>query len=71
MIEENVLDAVIVLPSKLYHSTGIPATILAFKKNRSNTNVHFIDASDQFIAGRSQNTLSDEHVNSIVDTYYM
>ena len=34
LIEENLLDAVIGLPEKLYYGTGIPAAILIFKKNK-------------------------------------
>ena len=34
LIEENLLDAVIGLPEKLFYGTGIPAAILIFKKNK-------------------------------------
>ena len=29
----------------------------------------FIDASKEFVPGKNQNTLSDNHINKIVDTY--
>src|SRR5690606_25076279 len=35
LIEENLLDAVIGLPEKLFYGTGIPAAILIFRKDRS------------------------------------
>ena len=34
-IEENLLDAVIGLPSNLFYGTGIPTAILIFKRNRN------------------------------------
>ena len=37
LIEENLLDAVIGLPEKLFYGTGIPAAILLFRKRRDPT----------------------------------
>jgi type I restriction enzyme M protein len=69
LIEENLLDAVIGLPEKLFYGTGIPAAILVFKKAKSSKDVLFIDASSEFKAGKNQNQLSDENIQKIVDTY--
>ncbi|MGW7953826.1 type I restriction-modification system subunit M [Staphylococcus saprophyticus] len=68
--EKNYLDAVIGLPSNLFFGTGIPTSILVFKKCReSDDNVLFIDASQSFEKGKNQNHLKDEDVNKIVETY--
>lgn len=69
LIEENLLDAVIGLPEKLFYGTGIPATILIFKKSKSDENVLFIDASSECKAGKNQNLLTDENIEKIVKTY--
>lgn len=69
LIEENLLDAVIGLPEKLFYGTGIPAAILIFKKAKSSEDVLFIDASREFKSGKNQNQLSDENIHKIVDTY--
>ena len=69
LIEENLLDAVIGLPEKLFYGTGIPAAILIFKKAKNSENVLFIDASREFKSGKNQNQLSDENIHKIVDTY--
>ncbi|MBD3654278.1 class I SAM-dependent DNA methyltransferase, partial [Kangiella sp.] len=37
LIDENLLDAVIGLPEKLFYGTGIPAAILVFRKDRKNS----------------------------------
>ncbi|MGL5335440.1 MAG: type I restriction-modification system subunit M, partial [Enterovibrio sp.] len=69
LIEENLLDAVIGLPEKLFYGTGIPAAILIFKKKKVDDNVLFIDASREFKSGKNQNQLSEEHIAKIVATY--
>lgn len=69
LIDENLLDAVIGLPEKLFYGTGIPAAILIFKKNKDDKKVLFIDASREFKSGKNQNLLTDENIKKIVDTY--
>lgn len=69
LIEENLLDAVIGLPEKLFYGTGIPAAILIFKKNRSDDKVLFIDASRDYKDGKNQNFLTEENLKRVVDTY--
>ena len=39
------------------------------KKNKTNRNVLFIDASKGFEKGKRQNSLRDEDINKIIDTY--
>ena len=68
-IDENLLDAVIGLPEKLFYGTGIPAAILIFKKQKVDDKVLFIDASREFKAGKNQNQLSEENIEKIVKTY--
>ncbi|GKV78041.1 type I restriction-modification system subunit M [Pectobacterium carotovorum subsp. carotovorum] len=69
LIEENLLDAVISLPEKLFFGTGIPAAILIFKKQKVDDKVLFIDASREFKSGKNQNHLSAENIAKIVKTY--
>ena len=75
-IEENILDAVIGLPANLFLNVGIPVAFLIFDKSRekggANENrkdVLFIDASKEFVPGKKQNSLSENHIKKIVDTY--
>ena len=69
LINENLLDAVIGLPEKLFYGTGIPAAILIFKKQNSDDSVLFIDASREFKSGKNQNNLTEENIAKIVETY--
>ena len=76
LIEENILDAVIGLPSGLFQTTGIPVAILIFDRSRevggrneARKDVLFIDASREFVTDKKQNTLSDANIDKIVNTY--
>ncbi len=78
LIEDNLLDAVIGLPGNLFPTTNIPVAILIFDRSREKGGVNearkdvlFIDASAKgnFQSGKNQNTLLDEHLNKIVETY--
>ena len=69
LIEENLLDAVIGLPSNLFFGVGIPVAVLIFKKGRKKKDVLFVDASREFEKGTPQNKLRDEHIKKIIDTY--
>ncbi|PWD98243.1 type I restriction-modification system subunit M [Marinilabilia rubra] len=70
--ELNYLDAVIGLPANIFYGTSIPTCILVLKKCRKvDDNIVFIDASGEghYIKSGNQNTLRDEDVEMIVDTY--
>ena len=69
LINENLLDAVIGLPEKLFYGTGIPAAILIFKKQKSDDSILFIDASREFKSGKNQNNLSEDNIAKIIETY--
>ncbi|ATM76077.1 type I restriction-modification system subunit M [Serratia bockelmannii] len=69
LIEENLLDAVIGLPEKLFFGTGIPAAILIFKNQKVDDKVLFIDASREFKPGKNQNQLTDDNIRDIVKAY--
>ena len=68
-IEENLLDAVIGLPTNLFYGTGIPACILVFKRGRKTRDVLFIDASRDYEDAKNQNRLREQDLARIVKTY--
>lgn len=65
LVEENLLEAVIGLPEKLFFGTGIPAAVLVFRKKKADQNVLFIDASRDYIEGTNQNRLGEEQIERI------
>lgn len=75
MIEENLLDAVVGLPGNLFPTTSIPVAILIFDRsrekggaNQNRKDVIFVDAGRDYLPGKNQNALSDDHIKKIVET---
>lgn len=69
LIEENILEAVIGLPEKLFFGTGIPAAIIVFNKGKKTKDVLFIDASREYQQGTRQNKLRDQDIEKVVKSY--
>lgn len=69
LLKDNHIDTVIGLPSNLFYSTGIPVCILVLKKCKKQDDVLFINASEDFNKEKRQNTLAEEHIENIVETY--
>ena len=69
LLNDGHIDTVIGLPANLFYSTGIPVCILVLKKCKKSDDVLFINASERFEKGKRQNSLSDEHIEEIIDTY--
>jgi len=76
LLKENIIDAVIGLPANLFQTTGIPVAILIIDRSReqgganeSKKDIFFIEASKEFKPGKAQNTLSDENIDKIYNTY--
>ncbi len=68
--ERNYLDTVIGLPANLFFGTSIPSCILVFKKCRTDPrHILFIDASREFVQGKTQNELNADHIDNILTTY--
>jgi type I restriction enzyme M protein len=68
-IEENLLEAVIGLPTNLFFGTGIPAAVLIFHKGRKTTDVLFIDASREYADDKKQNRLRPQDIGKIAATF--
>ncbi|WP_299016893.1 type I restriction-modification system subunit M [uncultured Polaribacter sp.] len=72
--DKNQLDAVIGLPANIFYGTSIPTCILVLKKDRNShiersRNILFIDASNHFEKVKTQNVLTDAHLQDIIQTY--
>ncbi|SDF11369.1 type I restriction enzyme M protein [Pricia antarctica] len=66
----NYLDTVIGLPANIFYGTSIPTCILVLSKCRVNDDdILFIDASQSFDKDGNKNLLTDEHVDTIIQTY--
>lgn len=67
MIDNNFVDTIIQLPSDLFFGTSIATCILVLKKNKSDNNILFVDASNEYVRNTNKNKLSDENINNIIN----
>ena len=67
MIDNNFVDTVIQLPPDLFFGTSIATCILVLKKNKSDNNILFVDASKECVRNTNKNKLSDNNINNVVN----
>lgn len=65
----NVVDAIIGLPSNMFHGTGIPVCIIFLKKKRNGNsgNILFVDAAKYYEKEGKNNVLRPSDIKRIVD----
>ncbi|MBK8262670.1 MAG: SAM-dependent DNA methyltransferase [Nannocystis sp.] len=71
MLEEDLVEAVIGLPSNLFYGTGIPAAVLLLRRGKPTERqgkVLFVEASREYREGSAQNFLRPEDVKKVVAT---
>jgi type I restriction enzyme M protein len=72
ILEDDLLEAVIGLPSGLFYGTGIPACMLIINKNKSSDRkgkVLFINGELEFQEGKNQSKLREQDITKIVATF--
>ncbi|WP_135605530.1 type I restriction-modification system subunit M [Methanococcoides sp. NM1] len=73
MLKDDVIEAIIGLPSGLFYGTGIPTCVLVVNKNKSDdlkNKVLFINADAEFAEGKNQNRLRPEDIEKISTAYH-
>jgi type I restriction enzyme M protein len=72
MLEDDLLEAVIGLPSSLFYGTGIPAALLIINKDKPierKGKVLFINGELEYKEGKNQNKLRDEDIQHVLNVY--
>lgn len=69
LIDNNFVDCVIQLPTNLFFGASIATCILIIKKAKKDTNVLFIDASNEFEKVTNNNRLNSNNIKRILDAY--
>lgn len=75
IVNVDLIEAVILLPEKLFYNTGAPGAIIVLNKNKPKTRkgkILFINASNEYEQHpnvRKLNCLRDEHIEKIVKAY--
>ncbi|AZQ85321.1 type I restriction-modification system subunit M [Colwellia sp. Arc7-635] len=72
LLEDDLLEAVVGLPSGLFYGTGIPACLLIINKNKATARknkVLFINSELEFEEGKNQNKLRKQDIEKILTTF--
>jgi type I restriction enzyme M protein len=72
ILEDDLLEAVVGLPSGLFYGTGIPACLLIINKNKTaarKNKVLFINSELEFEEGKNQNKLRPQDLEKILTTF--
>ena len=72
LVEQDLLEAVIGLPSNLFYGTGIPASILIFNRHKTEDRkgkVLIVSAEEEYQEGKNQNILREEDVAKIISKF--
>ena len=69
LVDNNYVETVISLAPNLFFGTTIAVTILVLSKNKTETTTQFIDASALFKKETNNNTLTEAHIEQIMQTF--
>lgn len=69
LVDNNYVDCVIQLPANLFFGTPIATCIMVLKKGKKDSNVLFIDATEECIKVTNNNKLTEENIDSIVEWF--
>lgn len=69
LIDNNFIDSVIQLPSDLFFGSTISTVIMILRKNKTDSRIHFVDASKEFVRVDIKNKLDPKtNIEKIIDT---
>ena len=69
LVDNNYVETIISLASNLFYGTSIAVTILVLAKNKQDTNIQFIDASNLFKKETNNNILTESHISEIMQVF--
>lgn len=69
LVDNNYVDCIIQLPSNLFFGTTISTCVMVMKKNKTDNNIMFIDASNECVKMANNNRLTVDNINRIVEEY--
>ncbi|MEO0247706.1 MAG: type I restriction-modification system subunit M [candidate division WOR-3 bacterium] len=73
IVKDDLIEAIIGLPPKLFYNVAIPACIIVINKNKPEhlkNKIFFINADKEYGEGRNQNYLRPEDIEKIVTVFY-
>jgi type I restriction enzyme M protein len=73
IVKDDLIEAIIGLPSKLFYNVSIPACVVVINKNKPEhmkNKILFINADREYGEGRNQNYLRPEDIEKIVTVFH-
>ncbi len=68
LVDNNYIDTIIQLPPDLFFGSTISTIIIVLRKNKTDSNILFIDASKEFVRFDIKNKLSDTNIDRLLNT---
>ena len=72
IVKDNIIEAIIGLPAKLFYNTGIPACVVVINKTKPpylKDKILFINSDREYGEGRNQNYLRPEDIDKIITVF--
>jgi type I restriction enzyme M protein len=72
-VEDDIIEAVILLPENLFYNTSEPGILLLLNRNKKSEHrkqILLIDASSYFFKRRPKNQLTEDGITAILSTYH-
>ncbi len=72
LLEKDIVEGIIGLPSALFYNTGIPASVWIINKSkpeRLKNKVIIVDTSKEYKEGKAQNQLEEIHIDKVIESY--
>ncbi|MBW9221500.1 type I restriction-modification system subunit M [Methanothermococcus sp. SCGC AD-155-C09] len=70
-VENDLIEAVILLSDNLFYNTTAPGNIIVINKNKNHKGeILLINASKEFAKGRPKNYLTNKNIKKILDAYF-
>jgi len=72
MIKNDLIEAVIAMPAKLFYTVSIPVCIIIFNKNKQESHknkILFVNAENEYSDNKKQNILRNQDIDKITRTF--
>ena len=69
MVKDNIIDSIILLPTNLFKNTPIKTCIMVLNKNKAQSDILFIDASNEYKKEKYQNVMEQQNLDKILQLY--
>ncbi|ADE19710.1 type I restriction-modification system subunit M [Mycoplasma crocodyli] len=66
LVENNFIEAIIVMPNNMFFGTSISVNIMVLNKNKQTKDILFVDASSHFYKDGKKNKMSEQNIENVL-----